>query len=193
MEVLDSGRPPSAFGQWLDSFLQRRGVKAVGAVGAVALVLGGWQLTSEDEPDPAAAEPPLPVEPLPPAPPPQERPVSTGAWKVSDDLTISFSEDGRLITFTAVNRGRVPLDPGALQVEAGYPGGFASSYAFGCVGGRATADGFERLDRLVAPGERVLVRCPDTVRLNGAPGRLPPEELNVVLRPVPGQDGPGET
>ena len=183
VEVLDSGRPPSAFSQWLDSLLEHRGVKAAGAVVVAALLLFGWQLASDDQPEAGVADDPaVPVEPLPPVPQPEERPVNTGPWKIGDDLSISFSSDGRLISFTAMNRGRVPQDPRALQVEADYPGGLASSYAFGCVGGKPTADGFEQLDRLVAPGERVLVRCPDTVRLNGAPGRLPPEELNVVLR-----------
>ena len=188
MEVLDADRPPSAFARRVESLLDHRGAKGAAGVGVAVLLLGGWSLLAPDEAPEVAQQGADPADmgwgPMPPpAPESEERPARAGPWRIVDELTISASKQGRLITFTAVNGADIPRDPRALQVEAGYPGGLASSYAFGCVGGERTARGFERLDGPVQPGEEVVVRCPDTVRLNGQPARLPPEELNVVLQP----------
>lgn len=184
MEVLDGGRPPGALARRLGPLLERRGVKAAAALGVGVLALGGWWVASSDEDPPMAANgdriPSLDaVEP----PAPDETPEGTGPWRISDDIAITYAEEGRLITFQAVNGGSAPRDPRDLQVETSYPGGLASSYAFGCVGGTRTPDGFRPQRGLVEPGDRIFVRCPDTVRLNGAPSRLPPEVINVVHRP----------
>lgn len=194
MEVLEADRPPGVLERRVAPLLRRRGVQ----VGLAVLVLGagGWAVASPDRDEPAepVAQPPgqddlAPDRPAAAAGGRDYRgPEGAGPWRIRDDISIEITEAGRTVTFVAVNAGFVARNPRDLQVETSYPGGVASSYAFGCVGGERTANGFRPRSGLVDPGDKVLVQCPDTVRLNGAPARLPPEVIDVVVRPRAADD-----
>lgn len=185
MEVLDADRPPGMLERWVAPLLTRRGVQLGAAL--TALLVGGYVVAAPGSGSaPRADDQAAPVPAAPPAGSgggSDQGPDGAGPWRISEDIAVRYTRAGRTVTFVAVNAGFVARDPRDLQVETSYLGGLASSYAFGCVGGERTPRGFRPRRGLVEPGDRIVVQCPDTVRLNGQPSRLPPEVIDVVLRP----------
>ena len=172
VELLDTNAPAGAFERFATAALRRRGVRIAGAV-ATALLVGAGAAAGLDQEEPTVVAQPedaptaAPRDPDSYEPPPWLTAREIG-WAVLGRPEVDPESPVYVVTVRAVNRSLEPGRPQELRAVGRFEGRPGFRFSATCRGFNRDAAGVPRPVRsAVEPGERVLLRCTDTMEYAG--------------------------